>query len=103
MKTKSTHEIALSSYALKILKEQHMFKIIDSSFVFPALNANGHLHRDTLSKAIRNLGGKNKYSGIATSHGFRATFRTICSKNKAELLNLGISEEVIESVLAIKS
>ena len=102
MKTKSAHEITLSSYALKILKEQHMFKIIDSPFVFPALNANGHLHRDTISKAIRNLGGKNRYSGIATSHGFRATFRTICSKNKAELLNLGISEEAIESVLAHK-
>ncbi|WP_180379017.1 tyrosine-type recombinase/integrase, partial [Campylobacter lanienae] len=57
MKTKSAHEITLSSYAFKILKEQHMFKIIDSPFVFPALNANGHLHRDTISKAIRNLGG----------------------------------------------
>ena len=102
MKTKSPHTIPLSSYALKILKEQKMFKIIDSPFVFPALNQNGHLHRDTISKAIRNLGGKNKYSGVTTSHGFRATFRTICSKNKAELLNLGITEEAIESVLAHK-
>lgn len=64
---------------------------------FQPLIIKGHIHRDTLSKAIRNLGGKNRYSGIATSHGFRATFRTICSKNKVELLNLDISEETIES------
>ena len=51
---------------------------------------------------MRNLGEKEKYKGIATSHGFRATFRTICSQNKAELLNLGISEEAIESALAHK-
>lgn len=102
MKTKFIHKIALNSYVLKILNEQKQFKIAFSDFVFPAFNKNGHLHRDTISKAVRNLGGKDKYKGIATSHGFRATFRTICSRNKAELLNLGISEEAIESALAHK-
>lgn len=102
MKTKFIHKIALNSYVLKILNEQKNFKLPFSDFVFPAFNKNGHLHRDTISKAIRNLGGKDKYKGIATSHGFRATFRTICSRNKAELLNLGISEEAIESALAHK-
>ncbi|WP_096022175.1 tyrosine-type recombinase/integrase, partial [Campylobacter lanienae] len=102
MKMRVTHEIPLSKYMIKILNAQKLFCYDLKGYVFPALNANGHLHRDTISKAIRNLGGKNRYSGIATSHGFRATFRTICSKNKAELLNLGISEEVIESVLAHK-
>ena len=102
MKMRATHEIPLSKYMLKILNAQKLFCYDLKGYVFPALNTNGHLHRDTLSKAIRNLGSKNKYSGIATSHGFRATFRTICSRNKAELLNLGISEEAIESVLAHK-
>lgn len=102
MKTKSEHLVALNSYVLDILKEQKLFSKITNGFVFPAINQDGHLHRDSISKAIRNLGGKNKYNGIATSHGFRATFRTICSQNKAELLNLGISEETIESVLAHK-
>ena len=87
---------------MQILNEQKLFKTIDNGFVFPAVNQGGHLHRDSISKAIRNLGAKDKYKGIATSHGFRATFRTICSKNKAELLNLGISEEAIESILAHK-
>ena len=102
MKTKFIHKIPLNSYVLKILSEQKKFKLAFSDFVFPAFNKNGHLHRDTISKAVRNLGEKDKYKGIATSHGFRATFRTICSLNKAELLNLGISEEAIESALAHK-
>ncbi|MDL0088513.1 tyrosine-type recombinase/integrase [Campylobacter gastrosuis] len=102
MKTKSEHLVALNSYVLDILKEQKLFSKFANGFVFPAINQDGHLCRDSISKAIRNLGSKNKYSGIATSYGFRATFRTICSQNKAELLNLGISEETIESVLAHK-
>lgn len=102
MKTKTEHLVALNSYVLDILNEQKLFSGFNNGFVFPAANQDGHLHRDSISKAIRNLGNKNKYNGIATSHGFRATFRTICSQNKAELLNLGISEETIESVLAHK-
>ena len=99
MKSRTAHQIALSSYAIKILKEQQLFSESDE-FVFPSTNAAGHLHRDSLSKAIRNLGGKGKYKDRATSHGFRATFRTICSTHKAELYGLGITEEAIESALA---
>lgn len=99
MKTGVVHQIALSSYAKEILKEQQLFSGSDK-FVFPSTNAAGHLHRDSLSKAIRNLGGKGKYKDRATSHGFRATFRTICSTHKAELYRLGITEEAIESALA---
>ena len=99
MKSRTPHQIPLSSYAKKILKEQQLFSRNDK-FVFPSTNAAGHLHRDSLSKAIRNLGGKGKYKDRATSHGFRATFRTICSTHKAELYRLGITEEAIESALA---
>ena len=99
MKSRTAHQIALSSYAIKILKEQQLFSESDE-FVFPSTNAAGHLHRDSLSKAIRNLGSKGKYKDRATSHGFRATFRTICSTHKAELYGLGITEEAIESALA---
>ena len=99
MKLRTAHQIALSSYAIKILKEQQLFSGNDK-FVFPSASAEGHLHRDSISKAIRNLGGKDKYKGRATSHGFRATFRTICSTHKAQLYRLGITEEAIESALA---
>lgn len=102
MKMGYTHTTALNSYALKILHTQKLFSE-NFNYVFPALNQNGHLHRDSLSKALRNLGGKNKWSGKVTTHGFRATFRTICSQHKIELIKIGIGEEVIESVLAHKT
>lgn len=99
MKTGVVHQIALSSYAKEILKEQQLFSGSDE-FVFPSTSAKGHLNRDSIGKAIKNLGGKGKYKNRATSHGFRATFRTICSTHKAELYDLGITEEAIESALA---
>ncbi|TLD89049.1 site-specific integrase [Helicobacter sp. MIT 03-1614] len=66
-----------------------------------ALSKEGHIHRDTLSKALRRL-NKGKWQGKVTTHGFRATFRTICTLHKAELLQMGISDEVIEVCLAHK-
>lgn len=99
MKTGVIHQIALSSYAKEILKEQQLFSG-DDKFVFPSTSAKGHLNRDSIGKAIKNLGGKGKYKHRATSHGFRATFRTICSTHKAELYSLGVTEEAIESALA---
>jgi bacteriophage P4-like integrase len=101
MKMSYAHQVALNSYALKILKEQRNFCIIENGFVFPALNKQEHIHKDSLNKAIINLNG-GLYKGIATAHGFRATFRTICTQNKAQLLQMGISDEVIETALAHK-
>ena len=79
------HQIALSTYTMKILAEQKKFCIIGNGFVFAAFNKQNHIHKDSLNKAIINLNG-GKYKGLATAHGFRATFRTICSRNKAALL-----------------
>lgn len=102
MKTKEPFTIALSSYALRILELQKAeFGMLGSSFVFPTLSKEGHIHRDTLSKALRRL-NKGKWNGKVTTHGFRATFRTICTLHKAELLQMGISDEVIETCLAHK-
>lgn len=97
MKTKIKHEIPLNDFMLKILKEQYLFSG-ENEFVFPAYNTLGHIHRDSLSKAIRNLGGKTKWQGKASSHGFRATFKTICTLHESELFKLGITEKVIEAV-----
>lgn len=102
MKTKMAHKIPLTNLMIKILKEQYLFSGKISDFVFPARTIQGHINRDSIGKAIKNLGGKNKWHKKASSHGFRATFRTICSQHKAELLKLNISEEVIESILAHK-
>ncbi|EEP8889262.1 site-specific integrase, partial [Campylobacter jejuni] len=101
-KTKIAHEIPLTKTMIKVLKEQFLFSGEISDFIFLARTIQGHINRDSIGKAIKNLGAKNKWHKKASSHGFRATFRTICSQHKAELLKLNISEEVIESVLAHK-
>lgn len=102
MKMGVAHTVAISKQALHILKIQERNKFGSNPYVFPAVNKQNHLHRDSISKAIRNLGYKDKYKGIATSHGFRATFRTICTTNMATLINLGITDDTIEAVLAHK-
>ena len=51
---------------------------------------------------MKNMGHKNTYKGLATAHGFRSTFRTICTLNKADLLKYGVTEEAIEASLAHK-
>ena len=103
MKTQTSHTIALSSYALEILKHQkEKTARFQSVFVFPAFNSLKHLSRDRLNTALHKL-ENGKYKGRVTAHGFRATFRTICSLHKAELLQKGISDEVIESALAHKT
>lgn len=102
MKMRSIHKIALSKEAIAIFKEQRLFSPINSKFVFPALTMAGHINKDSIGKAIRNLGGKNKYLYKASAHGFRATFKTICTLNLATLTKLGISEKTIENALAHK-
>lgn len=102
MKMREPFNIALSSYALRILELQKAdFGILESPFVFPTISKDGHIHRDTLSKALRRL-NKGKWNSKVTTHGFRATFRTICTLHKAQLLQMGISDEVIETCLAHK-
>lgn len=103
MKMREPMSIALNSYALKILeKQKENFGALNSEFVFPTISKEGHIHRDTLSKALRRL-NKGKWNGKVTTHGFRATFRTICSIHEATLLKLGIGNNVIESALAHKT
>ena len=103
MKMREPFNIALSSYALRILELQKAdFGILESPFVFPTISKDGHIHRDTLSKALRRL-NKGKWNGKVTTHGFRATFRTICSINEVELLKLGVGNNAIESALAHKT
>lgn len=84
------------------MKEQKLYSG-DLEYVFPAMdkrNKTPHISRDTISNAVRDLGGKDRFKGKATSHGFRSTFRTICTLNLAELMQLGISEKTIENAVS---
>ncbi|OCR91418.1 tyrosine-type recombinase/integrase [Campylobacter fetus] len=99
MKIKNTHIVGLSDKAIEILKEQYFYSC-NREFVFASIKSkSGHIHRDSLNRLINRL--KNgKYKDLATAHGFRATFKTMCSKYILELNKLGISDKVVEFALA---
>lgn len=86
MKMKRPHTTALSDDVISILKEQYLYSK-NSEFIFPSINKHGHLHRDSLSKALRTL-ENGKYNYKVTAHGFRATFKTICTLNLTTLCEI---------------
>ncbi|MXS82021.1 tyrosine-type recombinase/integrase [Nitrosomonas oligotropha] len=64
----------------------------ESPFVFPGITdpINKHMHRDSLSKVLRENGMRDK----TVTHGFRATFRTIARER------LRIAPDVLEAQIA---
>ncbi|NBQ68840.1 MAG: DUF4102 domain-containing protein [Nitrosomonadaceae bacterium] len=64
----------------------------ESPFVFPGISdpINKHMHRDSLSKVLRENGMRDK----TVTHGFRATFRTIARER------LRIAPDVLEAQIA---
>jgi len=91
MKTKHAHIVPLPSQAvamLTALKE----KTGSTDYLFPALSKQKtpHLHRDSLSKALRTMG----FQGLHAAHGFRGMLRTV----GRERLNIDI--DVLEAQLA---
>jgi integrase len=64
----------------------------DSPFVFPGASdpMNKHIHRDSLSKVLR----ENGLRGVIVTHGFRATLRTIARER------LRIHPDVLEAQLS---
>lgn len=91
MKTGHDHIVSLPRQAIEMLRE--MYKISGNGlYVFPSVGkaANPHLHRDALSKALRDSGLR----GVHTTHGFRATLRTLARER------LGIPPDVLEAQLA---
>lgn len=91
MKTGQDFSTSLPIQALSVLREMHE-RNMDSEYVFPpqARQNNPHLHRDALSKALREMG----FQGEHTTHGFRASLRTLGRER------LGIDVDVLEAQLA---
>ena len=90
-KTGQSHIVPLARQVLTLLSSVR-FYTVNSEFVFPPLARQGtpHLHRDSLSKALRDAGLRGKQ----TPHGLRATLRTIARER------LGVSADVLEAQLA---
>lgn len=91
MKTGQPHTVPLSRQALVLIESMRAFTA-GREYVFPPLarQATPHLHRDSLSKALREAG----LQGKQTPHGLRATLRTVARER------LGISADVLEAQLA---
>lgn len=91
MKTRQPFTTSLPRQVLEALREMHERRG-DNEFVFPpqARQKSPHLHRDSLSKALRELG----FQGEHSAHGFRASFRTLGRER------LGIEVDVLEAQLA---
>lgn len=90
MKTGHDHIVSLPRQALDALKEMQQFA--GGPFVFPSAGShkNPHIHRDALSKAIREMGFAGKHS----THGFRAMLRTVARER------LKVDVDVLEAQLA---
>ena len=89
MKMRNEHVVPLSAQAVALIESM---KGRDKTFVFPPISEQKtpHLHRDSLSKALRDAGLRGKQ----TPHGLRATLRTVARER------LGISADVLEAQLA---
>lgn len=91
MKTRHDHIVPLPTQAIEMLKA--MYELTgQQEYVFPAMkhSSTPHLHRDTLSKAMRSMG----FKGIHSPHGFRAMLRTLARER------LGVERDVLEAQLA---
>lgn len=91
MKGRQPHVVPLSRQALAQIDAMRRFTA-GGEFVFPPLarQHTPHLHRDSLSKALRDAGLRGKQ----TPHGLRATLRTVARER------LGVSADVLEAQLA---
>lgn len=91
MKTGNDHITPLPKQLLPLL-EQLRGLAGESPYVFPGARdpINRHIHRDSLSKVLR----ENGLEGVTVTHGFRATFRTIGRER------LRADSDVLEAQLA---
>jgi integrase len=91
MKTGNDHITPLPSQLIPMLKELQPLAG-ESPFVFPGASdpMNKHMNRDSLSKVLR----ENGLRGVAVTHGFRATLRTIARER------LRIDSDVLEAQLS---
>jgi integrase len=91
MKTRHAHLTPLPQQAVAAIREMLRFTS-GEEYVFPPLarQKSPHLHRDTLSAALRRMG----FAGVHATHGFRAMFRTVARER------LSVPADVLEAQLA---
>lgn len=88
MKMRHEHIVSLPIQAVALLQGVRQYG--DGGYVFPGSQSNEHMHRDALSKALREMGFKGRHA----THGFRAMLRTVARER------LKIDVDVLEAQLA---
>lgn len=91
MKMDFDHIVPLPRQAVELLRRRQVLTG-SGKYVFPspARQKTPHLHRDTLSKALREMGFQGKHA----THGFRGTLRTMARER------LDVDIDVLEAQLA---
>jgi integrase len=91
MKMRHDHIVPLPKQAIAVLNEVQLLTG-KGHYVFPspARQKTPHLHRDALSKALREMGFQGKHA----THGFRGMLRTVGRER------LGMDIDVLEAQLA---
>ncbi|RKE36391.1 integrase [Paraburkholderia sp. BL23I1N1] len=91
MKMRHDHIVPLPKQAIAVLNELQLLTG-KGHYVFPspARQKTPHLHRDALSKALREMGFQGKHA----THGFRGMLRTVGRER------LGMDIDVLEAQLA---
>ena len=92
MKMRHDHIVPLPRQAIAMLRARRAAQPVRQAYVFPspAKQTTPHLHRDALSKALRDMGFQGKHA----THGFRGTLRTMARER------LGVDIDVLEAQLA---
>jgi len=92
MKMGHDHIVPLPRQAVAMLRARRDALPARQAYVFPspARQTTPHLHRDALSKALRDMGFQGKHA----THGFRGTLRTMARER------LGVDIDVLEAQLA---
>jgi integrase len=88
MKMRHEHIVSLPTQAVALLQGVRQYS--GGEYVFPGSQSNEHMHRDALSKALREMG----FQGRHATHGFRAMLRTVARER------LKIDVDVLEAQLA---
>lgn len=90
MKSKNDHIVPLPRQAVALLRSIRGQKPGKYVFPSPAQQTTPHLHRDAMSKALRDMGFRGKHA----THGFRGTLRTMARER------LAVDIDVLEAQLA---
>ena len=90
MKMRREHRVALNEPALAVLREVSWLKRSEDEFVFPGLEPGKPIGQHVMKTLLRLMG----YNGIATTHGFRSSFKDWATEQT------DFSTEAIELALA---